>query len=307
LALLFGRRGELGRQARRTWVLGGGGARGAAQVGVLQALFDAGLEPPGRLIGVSVGALNAATLASYPSRAGAAMLRELWFSRLARDVFRVHPLGIVLNRFRGEALAAMPASNVSRLIDRAIQLTGIDSFEGLRVPLEVLATDIGAGVARVFRTGPLMPALRASTAIPGIFPAVRIDGAGYLDGGIVDNMPIRLALEAGDREVLGIDLMAGETLERAPESWSELMGRTLQLILHQRMLSEFARVRHRGRVVVLCPVLGPGDGLDMEPKHVEDLIDRARAATAGFLAERGRRLFRESGVHYIRLTPALAD
>jgi NTE family protein len=294
-------------RSRRTWVLGGGGARGAAQVGVVQALFDSGLEPPRRLVGVSVGALNAATLAAYPSRAGAAMLRELWFSRLAQDVFRLHPLGVVLGRLRGDPLAAMPASNVTRLIERTIQLTGIDTFEGLRVPLEVLATDIEAGRPQVFGRGPLLPALRASTAIPGIFPAVRIDQTGYLDGGIVDNLPIGLALAGGERDVLGIELMAGDSLGRPPANWAELMGRTVQLMLHQRMLSEFARLRRMGRVVVVCPVLGPGDGLDMEPKHVEHLIERTREATVRFLAERGRRLFRESGVHYIRLSPAVAD
>jgi NTE family protein len=276
-------------------------------VGVLQALFESGLEPPERLIGVSVGALNAATIASYPSRAGAAMLRELWFSRLAQDVFRVHPLGIVINRIRGENLAAMPATSVIRLIERAIQLTGIDCFERLRVPLAVLATDIGAGRAHVFRSGPLLPALRASTAIPGVFPAVQIDDAGYLDGGIVDNMPLSLALAEGGREVLGIELMAGGELERPPTTWAELMGRTLQLSLHQRMLSDFERLRRRGRVSVLCPVLGPTDGIDMDPRHIAALIDRTRRATRRFLEERGRRVFRESGVHYIRLAPALAD
>lgn len=290
-----------GVRPRRTWVLGGGGARGAAQVGVVQALFECGLEPPRRLVGVSVGALNAATLASYPSRAGAAMLRELWFSRMAQDVFRLHPLGVVLSRLRGDTLSAMPASNVTRLIQRAIQLTGIETFEGLRVPLEVLATDIGAGRPQVFRAGPLLPALRASTAIPGVFPAVRIDGAGYLDGGIVDNLPIGLALAEGEREVLGIELMAGDAMDRPPANWAELMARTVQLMLHQRMLSEFGRLRRLGRVVVLSPVLGQGDGLDMEPRHVEALIERTRLATVRFLAERGRRLFRESGVHYIRL------
>jgi NTE family protein len=284
-------------------VLGGGGARGAAQVGTLLALFESGLEPPERLIGVSVGALNAATLAAYPSAAGAAMLRELWFSRLAQDVFRIHPLGIVLNRLRGDGLAAMPGSNVTRLIERSIQLIGIDTFERLRVPLQVLATDIGAGRAHVFRSGPLLPALRASTAIPGVFPSVEIDGTGYLDGGIVDNMPIDVALAEGGREVLGIDLMAGGELERPPTTWAELMGRTLQLSLHQRMLADFERLRWRGRVTVLCPVLGPGDGVDMEPRHVESLIERTRRATLRFLDGRGRRLFRESGVHLIHLDP----
>jgi hypothetical protein len=85
------------------------------------------------------------------------------------------------------------------------------------------------------------------------------------------------------------------------------MGRTVQLMLHQRMLSDFARLRRLGRVVVLCPVLGPGDGVDMDPRHVAGLIDRARQATRRLLEERSRRLFRESGVHYIRLSPSAAD
>jgi NTE family protein len=288
--------------ARRTWVLGGGGARGAAQVGVLLALFEAGIEPPARLIGVSVGALNAATIAAYPSLAGASMLREIWFSRQAQEVFRIHPLGIVLSRLRGGTLTPLPATNVARLIERSVQLTGIDSFERCRVPLAVMATDIRAGRAKVFESGPLLPALRASTAIPGVFPTVEIDGAGYLDGGIVDNMPVTLALEEGAREVLGIALMAGGELEQRPASWGELMARTLQLSLHQRMLSDFERVRRRARVVILCPVLGPGDGLDMNSHHVERMIERSRRATLALLREKGRRLFRDSAVHYLSLT-----
>src|SRR5947199_384354 len=57
--------------AKRTWVLGGGGARGAAQVGALLALFEAGVDPPERVIGTSVGALNGAAICAYPSLAGA--------------------------------------------------------------------------------------------------------------------------------------------------------------------------------------------------------------------------------------------
>ena len=254
------------------------------------------------MIGVSVGALNGAVIAAYPSLSGAEMLRELWFSRLAREVFRIHPLGLVLSRLRRDGLAAMPATNVTRLIERAIQLIGIDRFERLKVPLEVVATDIGAGRAHVFRSGPLLPALQASTAIPGVFPTVNIDGSSYLDGGIVDNLPVSRAVEEGGREILCIDLMAGAELERPPASWVELMGRTLQLSMHQRMLSDFDRVRRRARVTVLCPVLSPGDGMDLDPKRVESLIERARRATVTLLREKGRRLYRESGVHYLALS-----
>jgi len=264
------------------------------------------VEPPGRLIGVSVGALNAAVVAAYPSLSGAEMLRELWLSRVAQEVFRVHPLSFFLSRLRGGGLAAMPASNVTRLIKRAIQLMGIDQFERLKVPLEVLTTDIGAGRAHVFRSGPLLPPLQASTAIPGVFPTVQIDGAGYLDGGIVDNLPVTLAVEEGCREVLGIDLMAGAELERPPSTWIELMGRTLQLSMHQRMLSDFDRVRRRARVVVICPVLGQGEGIDLNPKRVENLIERARLATVALLRDKRRRLFRESGVHYMELAAQVA-
>ncbi len=234
------------------------------------------------------------------------MLRELWFSRLAREVFRIHPLGLVRSRLRGGGTAAMPATNLTRLIERAIQLVGIEHFEGLKVPLEVLATDIGTGRAHVFRSGPLLPALQASTAIPGVFPTVHIDGASYLDGGIVDNLPVTLAVEEGGRDVLSIDLMAGAELERPPGSWIELMGRTLQLSMHHRMLSDFDRVRRRARVTVLCPVLAAGDGMDLDPKKVENLIERARGATLALLRAKGRRLFRESGVHYMQLATQVA-
>jgi hypothetical protein len=54
-------------------------------------------------------------------------------------------------------------------------------------------------------------------------------------------------------------------------------------------------------------VLGPGEGIAMEPRHVQAVIESARVATRRFLLERGRRLFRESGVHYIRLAAATAD
>jgi NTE family protein len=282
-------------------VLGGGGARGAAQVGALLALFEAGLEPPARIVGASVGALNGATLAAYPTLGGAGMLRELWLSPQARGVFRAHPLTVVLTRLRSGSLTALPAANVKRIIDRAIQLIGIENFEELRVPLHVVATDIGAGRPHVFSGGALAPALQASTAIPGVFPAVEIDGARYLDGGIVDNMPISLAVEQGAREVLGIELMAGGELERHPRNWPNLMARTLQLTLHHRMLADFERLRHSARVVVLCPVLAPEVGSDMRPEPVETLIEATRAATRQLLAAQGRRLFRQSAIHYLQL------
>src|SRR5690349_11396547 len=266
--------------ARRTWVLGGGGARGAAQVGVLQALFEAGVEAPASIVGTSVGALNGASIAAYPSLAGTMMLREVWLSRQAEAVFQAHPLGVIVSGLRRDQLGVMPQRNVLRLIERAESLTGIGAFEDLRVPLAVVATDLNAGKPAVFRAGSLTPALLASTAIPGLFRSVRIDEREHMDGGIVDNTPLDIAVDDGAKDVLAISLMAGGEYEPTPNSIPELIARTLQLALHHQMLSDYERLRQRVRMVVLCPITAPTATWVMKREHVESVIEASRAATS---------------------------
>ncbi|HEV2475526.1 MAG TPA: patatin-like phospholipase family protein [Candidatus Dormibacteraeota bacterium] len=287
--------------ARRTWVLGGGGARGAAQVGVIQALFEAGVEAPAAIVGTSVGALNGASIAAFPSLAGTMMLREVWLSRQAAAVFEAHPLGVIMSGLRRDLLSVMPQQNVRNLINRAQALTGIATFEQLRTPLAVVATDMNAGKPAVFRSGELAPALLASTAIPGVFPSVRIDDREYLDGGVVDNTPLNIAVDDGAREILAISLMAGGEYERRPASLPELIARTLQLSLHHQMLSDYERLRERARIVVLCPITAPTATWVMKRQHVEAVMDAARKSSADLLRQRGPRLFRHSGIHYIPL------
>lgn len=288
--------------ARRTWVLGGGGARGAAQVGVLQALFEAGVEAPVAIVGTSVGALNGASIAAYPSLAGTMMLREVWLSRQAAAVFQAHPLGVIISGLRRDQLSVMPQQNVRRLIDRAQSLTGIATFEQLRVPLAVIATDMNAGKPAVFRSGELAPALLASTAIPGLFPSVRINDREHLDGGVVDNTPLDTAVEDGARDILAISLMGGGEYEQSPNSLPELIARTLQLSLHHQMLSDYERLSQRVRIVVLCPITAPTATWVMKREHVEGVIESARLGMADLLHRRGSKLFRHSGIHYIPLS-----
>ncbi|HKW58429.1 MAG TPA: patatin-like phospholipase family protein [Candidatus Dormibacteraeota bacterium] len=287
--------------ARRTWVLGGGGARGAAQVGVLQAMFEAGVEPPTALIGTSVGALNGASIAAYPSLAGTMMLREVWLSRQAAAVFSAHPLGVIVSGLRRDQLNLMPQDNVRRLIERAQSLTGVTTFEQLRVPLAVVATDLNAGRPAVFRSGDLTPALLASTAIPGLFPSVRINEREHMDGGVVDNTPLDTAVDDGGKDIMAISLMGGGEYEPTPDSLPELIARTLQLSLHHQMLSDYERLRYRARIIVLCPITAPTATWVMKREHVESVIEAARAATANLLHQRGSKLFRHSGIHYLPL------
>src|SRR6202171_176574 len=287
--------------ARRTWVLGGGGARGAAQVGGLQALFEAGVEGPVAVVGTSVGALNGSAIAAYPSLAGTMMLREVWMSRQAVDVFRAHPLGMLLSGIRRDQMSAFPQQNIRRLIQRAQALTGITTFEQLRVPLAVVATDLNAGKPAVFRAGELTPALLASTAIPGLFPTVRIGDREHFDGGVVDNTPLNIAVDDGAKEILAISLMGGGEYAVVPNSLPELIARTLQLSLHHQMLADYEKLRERSRIVVLCPVTSPTATWDMKRDRLDAVMESSRAATAKLLAQRGSRLFRRSGIHYLEL------
>jgi NTE family protein len=295
------RRRNLGRGT--AWVLGGGGARGAAQVGALLAFFEAGVEPPSAIVGASVGALDGATIAASPTLTGARLLQQLWLSEHAREVFHLHPFDLLRSHLAGSLGPLSPAS-LSKLVEEFESISGCSSFESLRRPLLVVATDIDAGRPVVFRRGPLAPALLASAAIPGLFPPVCVGGREYLDGGIVDNVPISVAVSEGHGTIIAIGLMAASDLERPLGSWSAVIARTLQLSLHQRLLSDFDRLRSRAKIVVICPVTPPSAAWDMKKEHVEALIERSRRATARLIASHGKRLFSDSAIHYLDLDEA---
>jgi NTE family protein len=264
-------------------------------------LFEAGVDPPTSVVGTSVGALNGSAIAAYPSLAGTMMLREVWMSRQAIDVFRAHPLGMILSGLKRDQLSAFPQQNIRRLVERAQALTGITTFEQLRVPLAVVATDLNAGKPAVFRSGELTPALLASTAIPGLFPTVRIGDREHFDGGVVDNTPLNIAVADGAKEVLAISLMGGGEVAVVPNSLPELIARTLQLSLHHQMLADYEQLRARARIVVLCPVTSPTATWEMKRDHLDKVMESARAATAALLSKRGSKLFRHSGIHYLEL------
>lgn len=296
--LLFGRRGASSRRDL-AWVLGGGGARGAAQVGVMQALMERGITPS-TIVGTSVGALDGAVIAGNPTLQGAAQLRDLWLSEPAQEVFHLHLLAAVRAQLSG-SLGPLSRKPIEELIRRFETDSGCTTFEDLRLPLLVVATDLDAGRPAVFGSGPLAPALLASTAIPGVFPPVKIGGHDYCDGGIVDNVPIATAFREGARRILAIGLMAVANPRAIPSSWTELVARALQLGLHHRLLSDFERLRTEARIVIICPITPTQAAWTMGRSHVESLIQRSYEATAGLLDRIGGRLFDRSAIHYMDL------
>lgn len=272
----------------RTWVLGGGAARGAAQVGVLRALLESGLEPPDRILGVSVGALNGVVLACHPNLAGIEMLEATWSSPLAAEVFRARPVESLRGRLDGSAgLSLLHAGGLQRLLRRQLSLLDVTRFEDLPVPFGVGVTSLGDGQAHLIDRGDLHPALVASSAIPGVFPGVDLGGERYYDGGVADNDPLVRAVEEGADEVLAVTLCGTSGGIARPRRWRVLLGQSVAVMLNQRMLADFERVRSRARVRVFAPQLPPGSAWSLKPADVGRLMSRTRDAAASWVQERG--------------------
>src|SRR5207237_9628558 len=166
-----------------------------------------------------------------------------------------------------EGPSALPQTNVRRLVDRAESLTGFMTFEQLRLPLSIVATDFNSGRKAIFRSGDLTPALLATTAIPAVFPSVIIDGREDLDGGVVDNTPLDVAVDEGAKDILAISLMAGGDHEDPPTSRPEPIPHTLQPTLHHQTLGEYQRLADHARKVGLRPVTAPPAAPEMPRVH----------------------------------------
>lgn len=177
-------------------MLAGGGARGAVQVGMLQALVSRGIRAD-RVYGASVGAVNGAGYAGLPTATGVAQLEEVWRAVRGEDVF---PPGRVPAPLRFFQVRPSVHGNegLRRVIDSALVFRRL---EDAQVPLAVVATSLTDGQARWFERGPAVEALLASAAIPALLPPVEVDGELLMDGGVVDNVPIGRAIADGCRRI----------------------------------------------------------------------------------------------------------
>jgi len=126
---------------------------------------------------------------------------------------------LLVSGIRRDQLSAFPSNNVRRLIDRAQALTGISTFEPSAYTACGGGDRLNAGKASGVSLGELTPALLASTAIPGVFPDVRINGREHLDGGVVEKHATEHRDRRRPKEILAISLMAGGEREQPPRLW----------------------------------------------------------------------------------------
>jgi NTE family protein len=263
---------------RTAFVLSGGGVLGAVQVGQLQALFEAGVVPD-VVIGASVGSLNAAMVATDPTPGGMDLLARIWTDLKQEDIFPGSRFARAWNIVsRGDHIHSNEG------IRRLVEKLPIRTFEQTRVPLHVCATNLRTGNEHWFSSGPLMRAILASTALPGIFPPVAVDGELYVDGGVVNNVPISKAIELGVRRVYVLTCGTPQTRLRAIRRPLDVL---VQAFAHSRAVRfshDLERLAGTAEFVTL-PTFDVGGVRYNDPSQSAALIARARTMATAFLAD----------------------
>ena len=295
--------GEPPHRLRVGLVLGGGGARGAAHVGVLEVLEKLRV-PVDCVAGTSMGALAAGAFAS--GRSSAEMREELakpdW-----SDMFQDNPSYSEINyRNKAKSKRFMPGSETgvgsngvayqggvvagqkiklffNRLVNSDL---GEREIESLALPLSIIATDIGTGERVVYRDGSLTMAMRASMSVPGLLAPVSYRGRKLVDGGLVDNLPITEVRDLCLADVV-IAVNVGSPLMKAEEVGSlfTVSAQMINILTEQNVSRSLALLKPSD--IYIKPDLEGISAGDFQ--RSPETADRGREAAEG-VAERLRAL-----------------
>ncbi|MGO1714577.1 MAG: patatin-like phospholipase family protein [Ancrocorticia populi] len=277
------------------FVFGGGGVRGAVEVGMLKALLERGVYPD-LVVGTSVGAMNAAALAQNPTLEVIDTLIEAWSSPEAAAIY-----GEGIFSQAGRALRTHTHLNSPEPIRQLAKkiLNGDVSFEDLAVPLQVVAASIERASEHVFASGPVIPALLASTAVPGLFPPAQVGDEHFIDGGMVNSIPLSPAINAGAKEIYVMQVGRIEEPLDVPRTPVDTARVAFEISRRHRFFEDLEDCPEGVEIFVL-----PSGGRlkkDHGPMAYKDVaqararIDRAYRASAVYLAEHSEHSRRTAG------------
>ena len=269
------------------FVLGGGGLLGAYEVGMLRALEEAGIKPD-LVVGTSIGAINGAFVAADPA-GSAARLGELWRSEAVTEAFSENLWGRAV-RLARSGTHVHSIEPLRHMLDTMLPAA---DFAELELPFQCVAASIESASARWFGAGPLVPAILASCAVPGLLPPVEVGDEHFFDGGLVDSIPVGRAVALGATTVYVLQVGRIENPLTAPKRPWEVGLVAFEIARRHRFHEEMSQLPH-GVDVHLLPTGVIPRAPDLSQLRYRDMtearagIDRAYAATKRYLA-RGRR------------------
>lgn len=233
------------------FVMAGGGSLGAVEVGMLQALMAWG-EAPAFVVGASAGAINGAFFAAEPTQAGVARLGQIWCGLKRQDVFPFN-LRSVLGLFR-RSDHLVDSGGLRQLLERHLPY---NQLEAAAIPMHIVASDMLTGDEVLLSRGPVVDAVLASAAIPGVFPPVSIDGRWLVDGGVANNTPISTAVRLGATRVIVLPTGFACALRQLPSGAVARAMHALSLLVARQLVLDaerFADVVELRIVPSLCPL-----------------------------------------------------
>ena len=268
--------------APTAFVLAGGGSLGAVEVGMLQALLDWG-ESPAFVVGASAGAINAAYFAAVPTRDGVEELRRVWCSIRRRDVL---PFGLpgLLGALFGRKGHLVDSRGLRHVLERNLPC---DHLEHAVIPVHIVATELLSGHEVILSSGPAVEAVLASTAIPGVFPPVKIGSHTLVDGGVANNAPISVAIALGALSVIVLPTGFACALPEEPRGAVARAMHAVSMLVARQLFRDAEHWRNSHIQLRIVPSLCPLGVSPYDYSAADALIQRAHDNTKLWLENGG--------------------
>jgi NTE family protein len=255
---------------------------GAAEVGMLQALFEHDVRPD-LIVGTSVGAINGALVAADPGPSAVGRLRGVWQELASQRIFA----GSVLGRARTLVRTRTHLHPREPLRDLLTEHLPVRTFAELRVPFQCVAASIERAAEYWFTEGALVEAVLASCAVPGLLPPVELDGEHYLDGGLVHSIPVGRAVALGADTIFVLHVGRIDRPLHPPATPWEVAQVSFEIARRHRFVGDLAALPPG----VALHVLPAGDETPPSTANlryrdfsrVSERIDRAHRAAAAHL------------------------
>jgi NTE family protein len=285
--------GELPLDQRRiALVLGGGGMKGFAHIGVLRALEEAGIRPS-LFAGTSIGALLAS---AYVGGMTLDEMERRALSLRKRDLFRINHVGMLFDRMRSPSIyLEEPLRNL------CMAATPTCTFDELPSPLLVNTVDVEHGTQLVWGLPGLTnvrvdDAVYASCALPGFFPPGKVDGRLCIDGGTIDNLPVAVAAQHADA-VIAVDVGSSDlshNTDSSAQGFAATYMRAATVMMHALQVAPLSQWSGPP-MILIRPRLGHVGWLSFS--HTPDVIAEGYRAAVEAMAQLPECLAAKGGVY----------
>jgi len=270
---------------------GGGGPFGAHEVGMLRALIERRIVPD-LVLGTSVGAINGVAIAADPTAAGIERLSAAWTDIDRSKVFDAS----VVRQLATLARTRTHLHGNASLCRMLTELLPVSRIEDLAVPFQCVAASIERASEHWFADGPIVPAVVASASVPGLLAPVLIAGEHFIDGGVVNSIPLSRAIALGAQQVFVLHVGRLDRPLEPPRSPWEVGLVAFEIARRHRFVGDLATVPSGVEVHVLeTGQQAPPRFTDRsqfsyrDTTSVNERIGRADEASGRYLDENGLR------------------